>query len=286
MSALAASLRADRLEALPGELRKLAAFLRRDFLVAWSYRLSFVTGALSLFVQVLVFAFVGKLIDPSVLPAYGGQATSYVEFVAIGLPIAVFLQIGLGQVMGAIRDEQMQGTLQSLLMTPTSPAIVQIGSVVFDLVYVPVRTVIFLLVVSLTFNADFNLAGAAPATVLLLLFVPIVWGFGVAAAGVTLTFKRGGGVVAFAGTLLLFGSGTHFPLELLPQWVESLATVNPLAIVVEGMREALLGDGGWGSLTGDVARLLPMAAASLVFGAIVFKLALRREKRLGTLGLY
>ena len=74
MSALAASLRVDRLDILRGELRKLPAFLRRDFLVAWSYRLSFVTDALSLFVQVLVFAFVGKLIDPSVLPAYGGQS--------------------------------------------------------------------------------------------------------------------------------------------------------------------------------------------------------------------
>jgi ABC-2 type transport system permease protein len=286
VSALAASLRVDRLDTLRGELRKLPAFLRRDFLVAWSYRLSFVTDALSLFVQVLVFAFVGKLIDPSVLPAYGGQSTSYVEFVAIGLPIAVFLQIGLGQVMGAIRNEQMQGTLESLLMTPTSPATVQIGSVVYDLVYVPVRTAVFLLLVALAFDADFHLAGAVPAIVLLLLFVPIIWGFGVAAAGVTLTFKRGGGLVAFAGTLLLFGSGTHFPLELLPQWVESLAAVNPLAIVVEGMREALLGDGAWDTLAGDVARLIPMAAASLAFGAIVFKLALRREKRLGTLGLY
>jgi ABC-2 type transport system permease protein len=275
-----------RADALGSELRKLVGFLRRDFLVAWSYRLSFFSDALSLFIQVLVFAFVGKLIDPAVLPSYGGQRTTYVEFVAIGLPIAVFLQIGLGQVMNAIRNEQVQGTLEVLLMTPTSPATVQIGSVVYDLVFVPLRTAVFLLVVSLTFDANLHLGGAVPATILLLLFIPIVWGLGVAAAAVTLTFKRGGGLVAFAGTLLLFGSGTHFPLELLPGWVQSLAAVNPLAIVVEGMREALLGGGGWDSLPRDVARLLPMAAASLWFGTLAFKIALRREKRLGTLGLY
>jgi ABC-2 type transport system permease protein len=275
-----------RVHTLLGELGKLGAFLRRDFLVAWSYRLSFFGDALSLFVQVLVFAFVGKLIDPSALPSYGGQPTTYIEFVAIGLPIAVFLQIGLGRVMTAIRNEQVQGTLEALLMTPTSPATVQIGSVVYDLVYVPVRTALFLVVIAAAFDADFYLSGALPAALLLLMFVPIVWGFGVAAAGVTLTFKRGGGLVAFAGTVLLLGSGTHFPLELLPGWVESVASVNPLAIVVEGMREALIGGSGWGSLPLDFARLVPMAIASLCFGGVVFKLALRREKRLGTLGLY
>ena len=171
-------------------------------------------------------------------------------------------------------------------MTPTSPATVQIGSVVYDLVYVPVRTAVFLLLVALIFDADFHLAGALPATVLLLLFVPIIWGFGVAAAGVTLTFKRGGGLVAFAGTLLLFGSGTHFPLELLPQWVESLAAVEPPRDRGRGDARGAAGNGAWDTLAGDVAGLIPMAAASLAFGAIVFKLALRREKRLGTLGLY
>ena len=32
-----------RARGVAGELRKLPAFVRRDFLVAWSYRMSFIT---------------------------------------------------------------------------------------------------------------------------------------------------------------------------------------------------------------------------------------------------
>ena len=47
----------------------------------------------------------------------------------------------------AFRNEQLMGTLEVLLMTPTTPATIQIGSVVYDLVYVPLRTGLFFLAV-------------------------------------------------------------------------------------------------------------------------------------------
>jgi ABC-2 type transport system permease protein len=81
-------------------------------------------------------------------------------------------------------------------------------------------------------------------------------------------------------------SGIYFPLDLLPGWLAAIAEYNPIAIAIQGMREALLGGVGWGEIARDVAILTPMSAASLALGLIVFRLAVRRERRLGTLGLY
>ena len=53
---------------LAGELRKLPAFVRRDFLVAWSYRLPFVGDWIGLALQAFMFYFVGLMVDPSKLP--------------------------------------------------------------------------------------------------------------------------------------------------------------------------------------------------------------------------
>ena len=39
----------------------------------------------------------------------------------------------------AIRNEQLVGTLDPMLATPTEVETIQLGSVMFDLVYVPVR---------------------------------------------------------------------------------------------------------------------------------------------------
>lgn len=269
-----------------GELRKLPAFLRRDLLVAWSYRVAFVSDFVNLGGQVLLFYFVGQMIDQSKLPTFAGTEVTYLEFAAVGIALAVFLQLGLDRVASALRGEQLMGTLESLLVTPTAPATIQLGSVAFDLVYIPLRTAIFLVAVAMIFGLHFDVAGLAPALLVLLVFIPFVWGLGVASAALIMTFRRGGGLVGMGVVGLGLISGIYFPLSLLPDWLASIAVYNPIAIAIQGMREALLAGVGWSEIARDVAVLAPMSAASLLLGFAAFRLALRRERRLGTLGLY
>lgn len=271
---------------LAGELRKLPAFLRRDFLVAWSYRLPFVTDWIGLAFQALMFYFVGLMVDPSKLPTFGGEPTTYLAFVAVGIAISAFMTLALGRVSAGIQQEQLAGTLESLLMTPTSPATVQVGAVVYDLIYVPLRTAVFLVVLAFAFGLDFHASGLLPALVVLVVFIPFVWGLGVASAGATMTFRRGSGIVGIVMTVLILFSGAYYPLDLLPGSIATLAELNPITIAVDGMREPLLGGTGWEGVGKAVAVLVPLAAVSLVVGAAAFRAALRRERRMGTLGLY
>src|SRR6476646_2257502 len=111
--------------------------MRRDFLVAWSYRAAFFSDIIGLLVQTVTFYFIGRMVDPRVLPTFGGTRVTYLEFAAIGIVIGAFLSLGLGQVAAAVRQEQLMGTLESLLMTPTTPGTIQIGSVAYQLVFVP-----------------------------------------------------------------------------------------------------------------------------------------------------
>lgn len=268
------------------EIGKLGAFFRRDFLTAWSYRMAFVSDAVGLIVTALLFSFMAKLIDPQRLPTYNGHRASYMEFVAIGIALGAFVTLGLGRAAQAIRNEQMMGTLEALLMTPTEPTTIQLGSVVYDLFYIPLRTAVFLAVIAATFGLHFHAAGFAPALVILLLFIPFVWGIGVLSAGVVLTYRRGGAGVGFIALLLIVGSGAYFPIDVLPGWLQGIATLNPITTAVDGMRQVLIGNEGW-ALTGSIAlELAPAALISLALGFVAFRLALRRERRRGTLGLY
>lgn len=274
------------LRVVGGEVRKLPAFLRRDLLTAVSYRLAFVSEWVSLALQALMFYFVGLLVDPSKLPTYGGSHATYMEFVAVGIALSGFMYLALSRVATGVRNEQMMGTIESLLMTPTAPATIQLGTVVYDLIYIPLRTALFLLLVALGFGLEFETSGILPAAVVLLTFIPFVWGIGIASAGAILTFRRGGGFASFGVTLLTIFSGAYFPLAVLPHWAQALAEVNPMATAVEAMREPLLGGTGWAGIGVDVAVLAPLSAVSLALGIAVFRLALRRERRRGSLGLY
>ena len=268
------------------EAAKLPAFARRDLLVAVSYRFAFVTDALALFLQAFLFYFVGLLVDESKLPEIGGSPVSYMEFVVIGIALAAFVQIGLGRVSMAMRREQMLGTLEAILATPTSPSTIQLGSVVYDLLYVPIRTGVFLALVAVGFGLDFNLGGLVPATLVVLAFIPFVWGIGLVSAAGTLTFRGGSTGVGFGITIMTLASGAYFPLELLPGWLEAAAAMNPMAIAIDGMREPLLGTVDWMETLRHLLTLAPMAAVSLTIGIVAFRVALQRERRRGTLGLY
>jgi ABC-2 type transport system permease protein len=268
------------------EARKVPAFLRRDLLTLLSYRAAFVGDLLAIAVPAVMFGFFAKLVEPSALPTYNGVATGYFEFVMIGVIIATVSGLLLAKVSTAIRQEQLMGTLEALLVTPTSPTTVQIGSAAFDLLFVPVRMAVLLLVVSLTAGLDFAPSGILPSLVLLMCFVPFVWGLGLLAAAAILTFRRGGGVIGIGMSVLGLASGAFFPLALLPRWIQTLSEANPMAITMEGTRDALIGGSGWSGLGGVLVVLVPLSVAALGAGVVAFRVALAREHRNGTLGLY
>jgi ABC-2 type transport system permease protein len=276
----------SRGRAVLGELRKLPAFVRRDFLVAWSYRMSFFTDVVGIVGQALLFYFIGLMVDESVLPTYGGTEVTYLEFAAVGMALSVFVQFGLQRVAAAVRAEQLMGTLESLLTSPTATPTIQVGSVAFDLVYMPLRLAVFLGALALAFGLGFESSGILPASAVLVAFLPFVWGLGVASAAVTLTFRRGGGVIGMGLLGLGLISGAYFPVELLPGWLEATTAVNPIALAIDGMREALLGGAGWSAVGPAIAVLAPLSAASLALGVAAFRLALRRERRMGSVGQY
>jgi ABC-2 type transport system permease protein len=275
-----------RIGVLAEEAAKLPAFLRRDALIAWSYRVAFVSDILGLVTQMVVFSFVGKLVETEALPSFGGVQASYIEFVCIGIVVNVFVQVALTRIATAVRTEQLTGTLEALLMTPTSSATVQLGSATFDLVYMPVRTAVFLAVMAAAVGLDLHLSGLAPSLAILLAFIPFVWGIGIATAAAILTFRRGEGLMGVGATLLGLASGAYFPLALLPGWIAAVAEYNPLAVAIEAMRNALLGGTGWAGIGSDMLLLGAMSGLSLVLGSVLFRLALSRERRRGTLGLY
>jgi len=272
--------------AVLAEAAKLPAFVRRDIKVALSYRVAFASDVLGIAAQIVVFSFIAKLVEPSKLPTFGGTQVTYLEFVTTGIVLNLALGVLLYRVAGAIRQEQLQGTLESLLTTPTATATVQIGSVASTLLMVPLRATVMMGAIAVVFGLHFDPGGILPAMLIMAALVPFAWGLGLATGAAIVTFRRGTGLLGAGTTLLGLASGAVFPLALLPAWLAAVAEWNPLAIAIEGVREALLGGAGWSAALADVAILIPLSGITLAAGVGLFKLALDRERRLGTLGMY
>jgi ABC-2 type transport system permease protein len=275
-----------RISAVAEDLHKLPAFFRRDLLVLVSYRLAFFSDWVNLIFEVVLLFFVGRLIDPSVLPSFGGVHPTYVEFAAVGIAIGSILQANTARAMSAIRSEQVVGTLEMVFLSPTAPTTVLMGVVVYDLVYVPIRSVIFLAALSLLTDVRFSLSALIPVMVIFVAFAPFLWGLSFVGAAGMLTFRRGAGIAGLTAAVLVITSGSFFPVTVLPEWLQLVARLNPITIAVDGVRAALLGAAGWAEAFRSAISILPFAAVSLALGVLALRAALRRERRRGTLGLY
>ena len=265
---------------------RLFAFARRDLLTAWSYRAAFLSDVLALGFQIVLFYFLGRLVDPATLPQYGERPTTYLEFASIGIVLGAFMGLGMSKTSTALRQEQLTGTLESLLMTPVRPWVIQLGMASYDLLYVPLRTALFLGILAVALDVSFILSGVPAALVLLLVFIPFVWGLGMIGAAAVLTFKRGGGIVGMVATAISLTSGAYFPLSLLPDWLRPIADANPVGMAFEGTRQALLGGAGVGEVISEAAAIALWAVAAIGVGHLAGVLALARERRRGTLVTY
>lgn len=273
-----------RIGLIASETQKLPAFARRNFLEAWSYRVAFFWDIVGLAFQAVTFFYIGKIVSPTSLPTFGHARVSYLQFVSVGIVVSMFIGLALVRAASAFRDEQLTGTIEMLLMTPTAPTTIQLGLVFYDLIYLPVRTAVFFAVIVLGLDVHFAASGLLPATVVLLLFIPFVWGLGIILSAATITFKKGG--ASILGSVLTLTSGAYFPVGLFPGWLSGIAKLNPMTAAIDGLRGTLLGDSGWSEVGRAAAVLAPGAAVSLVLGIVAFRLAARRERRRGTIGLY
>jgi ABC-2 type transport system permease protein len=267
------------------ELRKLVAFFRRDALVSSSYRFGVLSDIASVGLGVFTFWVVSRMVDPDVLPEIGGRRPTFMEFAAVGIVLGAFIQLALVRVSRALADEQLRGTFEPLVLTPTNPSTLLFGSIVYDLVQVPLRAALFLTVLVAALGLDYSVSGIPAAAIVLLLFLPFVWGLALVNAALTLTFRRGAGFFAIFVTLFTVGSGAYFPLAALPESASTIAPYNPIWIASHGMREALIG-GGWDAVDSRLLVLLGLATPALLLGSLAFSLAARRERRFGSLGSY
>ena len=98
---------------------KIFAFLKKDFLTETSYKLSFLFNIFGVFVSVAIYFFIDKLFGNSAASHLKEFGVSYFSYVLLGMAFFSYIGVGLGSFSERIRTEQLQGTLEPILMSPT-----------------------------------------------------------------------------------------------------------------------------------------------------------------------
>jgi ABC-2 type transport system permease protein len=172
-------------------LRKMKAFFCRDLLSEATYKIAFIMQMVGMLVSVLTYFFLSRLmadIGTHHLEAYGGN---YFAFVLIGIAFISYLNFSITGLSGIIRRGQMLGTLEAILVTPTSIPTVIFSSSLYGFFWATVNVIIYLIFGSLFFGLDLGHANLTAAFTILLLTIISSTGLGIVSASFIMMLKRG-----------------------------------------------------------------------------------------------
>src|SRR6059058_1050409 len=125
-------------------LSRIWAFVARDWLVTVSYRMQFFLRVLSVLIAVTTLFFISKIFVGFTDPRFAEWRDPLAAWLT-GLAVLNYFMTGFSSLANAIRQEQVQGTLESVLMTPISVPTIVVASSAWDFVQATFFSSLYLL---------------------------------------------------------------------------------------------------------------------------------------------
>jgi len=268
--------------------RRLWAFVVRDWRLELSYRMQFFLRILSILIVVTTLFFISKIFTGFTDPRFTQWGDPLAAWLT-GLAVLNYFMTGFSSLANAIRQEQVQGTLESVLMTPINVPTVIVASSAWDFVQATFFSFLYLLFGWLFFDVHYR-GSFLLALAFLLLTTIVLSCLGILSASFAMVFKRGDPFGVFLGAGSALFSGVFFPTQLIRDYAGGgavqISRILPPTYGLDGIRRVLIEGQGFSEVRAPLVTLLGFLVVLLPLSLWVFGRAVKRAKREGSLIQY
>jgi ABC-2 type transport system permease protein len=269
--------------AVPLRRHAIAAIVRRDYQLARSYRLAFAMDLLFGFANLILYFFISRTFTGVGRTAGLHGAPSYFAFALVGIVLTVVLAAASTSLGMRIREEQLTGTLEALVVQPLNSVELALGLVGFPFLFAMFRALAYLGIAWAWLDVDLARADWGGVALVFLSASLALTSLGIALGAIVFVIKRGDVLASLAVFALGLISGSLFPISVLPGWLEPLAKIAPMRFAFDGLRSTLYRGSGWGE---DVVVLALLGVLTLPLSIWIFDRSLRFAERKGSLAQY
>ena len=266
-------------------MRRVLAFIRRDALIAASYRTGTILSLGSLLTLVVPLYFIANALQPMIGGAIADEGGAYFAFVIVGMASYQFVATGVNAIPMALASGIRTGTFEAILATPSRLPAILTGFVGYPFLWTVAKGLVLLgagqlLGAELSFERI--LFAVAIWAAITLAYVP----FGIL-AGALLVLTRTAGPIPNAVLLAsMFLGGVYYPTHVIPSWLHSLSAAVPLTYGLRALRRVLSTESPLAEVAHDLGMLLLIGGGLLVASMLVLHFALSQARRAGSLAQY
>jgi len=268
-------------------LEKLYSFVViRGFYVWISYKTQVVFTVLGWLLPVFSYYFIGVMYKNAVAPSLAAYGGSYVSFMVVGVAFQGYVSSAFTTLSSRIRNEQLMGTLEYVLMSPTRLSSFLLYNAAWAFLLNSINAGVILGVGTLVLGVSFAHADALGAVIALVLAILSNMGLGMASAGIIMVTKQGNPISFLFNAVSNLLSGVFFPIAVLPFWLRVVSYILPLTWSLEAIRYALLDGYALGALMSYFAVLGLFSLVTVPLGLITFSMGFLKARRDGSLSQY
>lgn len=268
-----------------GAVQVLWATFLRDVATATSYRVGFMLTVGSSLISVLAVFFLSEAFSESVSPSMGAYGGDYFGFAVVGVAFSNLMALGLTGMAARIREGQMMGTLEIMLLSPNRLPTLLLSSALWPHAQA-LLTLAVLVTAGIALGVDVGRANVPVALLGLGLSVLAFNALGLFAAAIVIVIKQGNPVALLIGMASILLAGVFYPVSVLPDWLQGLGQLLPLTHALEVVRRSALAGEGVSTLWQPLLFLSVLTSLLLPGGAWACQRAVRIAQTDGSLSQY
>lgn len=267
-----------------GTLELIGFFVLRTYWTNRTYRVAVAMAVVSGFTGLLQFALMGSFLqDGNTFPGIDQYGGNIMAFLITGSVFTGFIAVALSSFSGFLSREQQMGTLESLLVSPTSLVRMMVANGAIAFLGTVFGSIVMVSFLALVFDVPMDINLIAVGAILLGLLLAL-GGFGLAGCGVLLVTKKGDPVTWVVTMVTGLVSGVLYPVSVLPDWLRAFSEVLPTTQALHGLRLALTDSGSLQDLSGPLLNLGLWSLFTVPVGLLMLQAGLRKARKEGSLG--
>jgi ABC-2 type transport system permease protein len=190
----------------------------------------------------------------------------YIGFVVMGGAMTAFWMNILWSMSSQLYWEKETGNLALYIMAPNSMMAVLLGMALGGMLATAMRAIAVILLGSLMFGVTYEVSSFVQLFAVFMLAMIALYGLGMMMASAFLLFGREAWHMAnLAQEPIFLASGFYFPIKSLPFWVAAGASIIPLTLGMDAMRQLVFPSGFQYGFIGVQLEILLLVIMSLFF---------------------
>ena len=195
---------------------------------------------------------------------------SYMDFIVPGIVGMMIMQLGIIGVAVIIVRFRDKGILRRLRVTPLNPAVFLFSMVATRLLLLLAQAGLIILMGVLLF--DLHIYGNLFYTFIVALLGSLVFlSLGFAVSGIASTINTAMSMAQLIQMPMMFLSGTFFPRDMFPSWLQRLTDYLPLTYLAHALRQIMIENASLVDIKSDLIPLTLWAIGGFILAALVFR---------------